>query len=228
VALARTLRLGLALVLAAACAACTVASPLPRGPAAYQAIAPLPAREAGPYRIKPLDKLSIAVLDEPELSASAMTVDPSGMVSLPRIGPIMVAGMTNAELTAHVTQRLGRYLKRPSVSVNVESASQTVSVEGQVNHPGVFGIPATSSLLETLAMAQSPTRLAALDQIVVFREIDGQRAGAVFDLRRIRAGIDPDPVIVAGDRIVVGYSALNGAWVDFLSATPVINVFRYF
>jgi polysaccharide export outer membrane protein len=50
--------------------------------------------------------------------------------------------------------------------------------------------------------------------------------GAVFDLRRIRRGFDPDPLILGGDTVVVGYSELKGAFRDFLSAAPAIAVFR--
>jgi len=61
----------------------------------------------------------------------------------------------------------------------------------------------------------------------VFREIDGRRAGARFDIRRIRAGLDPDPLILPGDRIAVGENTLGRAWQNYLSA-PIFNVFRAF
>ena len=52
-----------------------------------------------------------------------------------------------------------------------------------------------------------------------------------FDFDRVTerlAGRKDMRAIMAGDRVVVGFSAVKGAWVDFLSATPLINVFRYF
>ena len=66
------------------------------------------------------------------------------------------------------------------------------------------------------------------DEVIVFRMIDGERYGAVFDLRAIREGRAEDPEIIGGDRIVVGYSALRGAWEDFKAAAPIFNVFRRF
>jgi polysaccharide export outer membrane protein len=51
---------------------------------------------------------------------------------------------------------------------------------------------------------------------------------ARFDLNKIRAGREPDPLVVAGDVVVVGYSALRGVYRDFLQAAPLLNVFSQF
>lgn len=85
-----------------------------------------------------------------------------------------------------------------------------------------------ATLLEALARAQSPTDTARLDQVVVFRTVAGQRMGAVFDLRRIRVGLDADPRILGGDTVVVGFSQVKGLFRDFLSAAPLLAVFRPF
>ncbi len=63
---------------------------------------------------------------------------------------------------------------------------------------------------------------------MVFRTLNGQRMGAVFDLRRIRTGSAPDPQIVDGDVVVVGFSQLKGAYRDFLAATPLLGLFTIF
>ncbi len=51
---------------------------------------------------------------------------------------------------------------------------------------------------------------------------------AVFDLKQIRAGQAPDPQIIDGDIVVVGFSSVKGAFRDFLQAAPLLNVFSYF
>jgi polysaccharide export outer membrane protein len=135
--------------------------------------------------------------------------------------------MTASQLSAEVTGRLARYVVRPSVTVTAESITQKVTVEGEVNQPGVYEIKGNASLLEALAMAHSPTEVAALDEVIVFRTVNGKRTGARFDLQRIRAGRDPDPLILGGDRIVVGYSSVKGAWRDFMKL-PIFNLWRIF
>jgi polysaccharide export outer membrane protein len=121
------------------------------------------------------------------------------------------------------------YLVNPQVSVSVASSvSQNVTVEGDVNQPGVYAINGTETLLTALAQAQSPTDVAKLNQVVIFRNINGKRAGAVFDVEAIREGRVPDPEVLGGDVIVVGFDRVKGAFRDFFKTAPFFYLFRYF
>ena len=75
-------------------------------------------------------------------------------------------------------------------------------------------------------MAKGETQLAALNDVVVFRNTNGQRSGAVFDIQQIRSGQAADPQIRSNDMIVVGKSGGKKAWRDILSVAPILNVFR--
>jgi polysaccharide export outer membrane protein len=181
------------------------------------------------YRIAPTDVIRLQVLYEEDLSAERLQVDAVGNIMVPLIGQVRASGLTEAELAAIVRQRLSEFLKRPDVTISVVTATrQRVVVEGFVTEPGVYDIAGSATLLEVLARAKSPTNRAALEQIVVIRMINGRRHGAVFNLDRIRTGIDPDPTILGGDRVVVGYSALRGAFRDILTAGPLLAIFRPF
>jgi polysaccharide export outer membrane protein len=126
-----------------------------------------------------------------------------------------------------LVRRLGqRYIRNPQVSVAVaERAKSNFAVEGQVNEPGVFEADASTTLLAALARAKSPTKTAKLDEVLVFRSIDGKRLGARFDLNEVRSGRAADPQIIGGDTIVVGYSEARGRWQDILAAAPLLNLF---
>ncbi len=125
--------------------------------------------------------------------------------------------------------RVPQYVVNPQVVVSItKQALRYVAVEGQVKKPGVYDIDREYTLLGAIARAESPTRTAKLDAVVVFRVINGRRMGARFDLADIRAGRTPDPQIRGGDVVVVGFSALKGAWRDFLEMTPLFNVFTRF
>lgn len=203
---------------------------LPRGPDAYRAI-PAPDVDAvRVYRIGALDELRITVFREPQLSLDRAQVDAGGNLLFPLIGAVHAAGKTAEQLSGEVAARLdARFLRNPQVTVTVTaSVSQRVTVEGSVNQPGVYELGGNATLLEALALAHSPTNVAKLTEIVVFRTVEGQRTGAVFDLRRIRAGLDADPRIQGGDTVVVGYSQLRGGFRDFLSAAPLLAIFRPF
>jgi len=104
----------------------------------------------------------------------------------------------------------------------------TIAVEGEVTRPGVYEIAPGASLLTAMALAQSPTDTAKLNEVLVFRTIAGQRTGARFDLAEIRAGRVPDPQLKPGDMVVVGFSQLRGVYQDVLKASPLFNIFTQF
>jgi polysaccharide export outer membrane protein len=204
---------------------------LPHGAQAYAVIpAPAPGSTRNQYRIGPLDVLAIAVFQEPDLSQRDLQVDASGNVLMPLIGVMQASGKTAHQLSADIAQQLGtRYLADPQVTVTVTtSVSQQVTVEGNVTMPGVYEITGAPTLLEALARARSPTRVARLQEVVVFRVIGGRRTGAVFDVTAIRNGRAPDPELLGGDVVVVGFDAVKGAFRDFLSTAPLVNAFRAF
>ncbi len=221
-----------ALPLYAALSACfSPSANLPTGRAAYTLMPPSSGNaELNEYRIGVQDVISIRVFQEPDLTFEEIQVDASGTINYPLVGRTVAAGRTPFELSSAIQEALGsRFIRSPQVVVGiVQSAALRVTVEGSVEGPGVYEIAGTSTLLEAIARAKGPTRTAALDQVVVFRDIDGERAGAVFNLQDIREGKSPDPQIVGGDRIVVGFSALKGAYRDFIQAAPLFNVFARF
>lgn len=211
--------------------ACTSPRPLlPAGGAAYQVI-PAPTSDAlADYHIGALDELSITVFREPELSLEKLRVDAGGNLLFPLIGAVRAGGKTTEQLSREIATRLdARFVRNPQVTVTVTSSqSQRVTVEGSVTEPGVYEIGGNATLLEALARARSPTAVAKLNEVIVFRTVAGQRTGAVFDLRRIRAGLDADPRILGGDTVVVGFSQVKGTFRDFLSAAPLLSIFRPF
>lgn len=204
---------------------------LPKGEAAYRV---MPAASdtlgAQEYRIGVLDTLSIRVFQEPELTFDEISVNSAGTINFPFIGEITAIGKTPIDLSREIEAGLGsRYIRNPQVVVGVvASAAQRVTVEGEVEQPGVYEIAGTSSLLESVARARGITSTGVDDEVIIFRMIDGERYGAVFDLKAIREGRADDPEILGGDRIVVGYSAVRGAWESFLKAAPLFNVFTRF
>lgn len=209
----------------------TVTTHLPQGSAAYDAIAVAP-EVANPavYSLRAGDRIDVSVFREKDFSAQKVLVDVSGNIALPMLGTIPAAGMTQDELAANIRDRLAAsFLRDPRITVSVETpALLTVSVEGEVEQPGVYEMQPGHTLLSAIAMARSTTDRAKVDQVLVFRTVNGERLGARFDLAMIRAGRAPDPVILPGDVVVVGYSQVRGVFQDFLKTAPLLNIFyRY-
>ena len=205
------------------------ANPLPVGPAAYTTME-VKADAPGEDIIRPGDHLAIRVLGEPELTSDAYIVDAQGTIQVPLAGEILVSGRNPGEVRDDLTQRLGsRYIRSPQVTVTVSGRRRTTfAVEGDVREPGIFEAAPGTTLLSAIAQAKSTTDTAKLDEVMIFRMLDGQRIGARFDLGDIRAGSAADPTILAGDTVVVGRSGLKNGWKQFLQAVPLFNLFYIF
>jgi polysaccharide biosynthesis/export protein len=201
---------------------------LPSGQAAYQAIPATNPIESRPeYRINPQDKLTITVFREPDMSVEEAPVETGGTLVLPLIGRIKVAGKTTAALASEIQSQLGaRYLVDPRVSVIVaESKAQNVTVDGAVGIPGVYGLQGDTTLLQAIALARGATRTATFDKVAVFRTINGQRYGALFNIADIRAGQAADPILQSGDYVVVGTSGIKALGYDLLGLAPAAALF---
>ena len=182
------------------------------------------------YRIGVGDKLAIRVFQVQDLSFDSLTVDTSGNIQLPLIGAVRASDRTAGELSADIATRLSaQYLRNPQVTVTVtEAASQKITVDGAVTKPGVYEMRGTTSLLQAVAMAEGPSRVADLTKVAVFRTVNGQRAVALFDLQAIRQGRADDPVVLGDDIIVVDTSRLNSALREVVGALPALSIFRPF
>jgi polysaccharide export outer membrane protein len=222
----------LAVFLVIGLAGCARTIDLPRGDEAKLLFPAAQPAEVAPrqYRIGPLDVIQVNVFQEPDLTLKDVQVDAGGDILLPLIGSVHAANLTTSELAKDVADKLrAQYLENPQVSIIVTSSvSQKVVVTGSVTEAGVYEIKGRTTLLEVIAMGKGPTRVAALNQVVVLRTVAGERMGAVFDIRKIQDGKSDDPEILGNDVIVVGFSNLKGAWRDLLITAPLLALFRRF
>ena len=181
------------------------------------------------YRIGAQDLLEISVFGISELSRT-VRVNSNGQISLPLIGGVMAGGKTIPDLENAIADKLkAGYLQDPQVSVFVkEFTSQRVTLEGALAKPGIYPLTGKTTLLQVIAQAGGLTDLADLDGVVIFRQIDGKRMGAVFDLAQVRNGTSPDPQVYGDDIVVVEQSGSKSAFRQFIQSIPVIGLFTLF
>ena len=192
---------------------------------AADAITSVPSPGNTADKIGAQDVIKVSVFKVPELSKSVQVAD-TGTINLPLVGEIAAAGKTAQEVERDLTKQLGaKYLQSPQVTVYVkEYNSQRVTIEGAVKKPGVYPVRSKSSLLQFIAMAEG------LDPnsdstVVVFRQIDGKRSAARFDIGEIRSGQAQDPAIQSGDVVVAGTSALKETFNNLMKALPIAGAF---
>lgn len=179
------------------------------------------------YRIAPLDKLDVKVFQVEDLS-DEYSVDLTGNIAMPLIGNVKAVDLTTQELQKLLVARLSeRYLQNPDVSVAVKSSTRNnITVDGSVRQPGMFPVTGPVTLIQAIAMARGTDDSANPRRVAIFRQIEGKRMAAAFDLTSIRRGENEDPRVYAGDIIVVDGSRVRAIQREILTALPVLSVFN--
>ncbi len=174
--------------------------------------------------IGPFDRLSIAVFRATDFNRS-VDVDGAGSITLPLIGRLPAAGRSPGELATDIESQLRRqYLRDPQVTVQIEkSAKQKIVVEGEVEKPGTYPITSTTTLLEAIATAEGTTEFSRLEEVVIFRTVGEREMAALYNLDYVRRGMYPNPVVYAGDVIVVGDSPARRRFKDLIAGSALLS-----
>ncbi|MCK9539705.1 polysaccharide biosynthesis/export family protein [Dokdonella sp.] len=178
------------------------------------------------YRIGAQDLLEIQVFGVANLSRT-VRVNSNGQISLPLIGGVQAGGRSIPELEQDIGARLAEdYLQNPQVTVFVkEFTSQRITLEGAFKKPGIYPLTGRTTLLQAVAMAEGLDQLADLGGVILFRQIDGKRMAAVFDMREVRTGKVADPQVYGDDVIVVEQSGSKTAMRRFIESAPALGLF---
>ena len=145
-------------------------------------------------KIAPGDLLHITVFDVPEMTQE-VRVGANGKAQLALIGDIALAGMTGQEAAETIARELRnkKLLLSPQVNVLVkEFASQGVSVSGEVQHPGVYQVLGSRTLLDLISMAGGLTNVADT-------RITVQRRGAAEEKITVKLKTDDPETSLAND-----------------------------
>lgn len=195
------------------------------GPNSPVASATLVSTSTGAYRIGPQDVLDISVFQVPELSKSVQVAE-TGTINLPLVGEVAVAGKTAQQVERDLTARLGaEYLQNPQVTVAVKDYnSQSLTISGAVNKPGLYPMRGKVTLMQAIAMA-GDLEAASDSSVLILREKNGKRQAARFDVSAIQKGQAADPTLEGGDQIVAGTSAIKKGFGAILKVLPIAGAF---
>jgi polysaccharide export outer membrane protein len=158
------------------------------------------------YVIGVTDVISIQVYKSADLSLGGAVVRPDGVVTVPLVGDVIVAGKPPSEVRAELTKRFAEFVKEASVNVTVTGFnSYRFIVSGAVNKSGSFTQKFFITVSEAMAMAGGPNKFAG-DQIVIYRpDKDGHVREIPISFKTIMSGKRPDMdiAIVSGDSVVM-------------------------
>ena len=151
------------------------------------------------------DLLDISIYDNPDM-LQEVRVETGGMVNLSMIGPIKVGGMTARQAGDLIAKQYAdhNYLIKPQVTVLIKEAStQGISVTGEVNHPGVYPVLTTRTVLDVISLAGGFTNLADTSVTIKHRSGAEERVTVTLNAEQADASLNENAVVYPGDLVVV-------------------------
>lgn len=115
-------------------------------------------------------------------NSGGYTVDLEGNIEMPVVGRIRAAGLTRTQLAQKIRDTLRPYVRDPGVLVRYLQFK--VNVLGEVSSPGTKSFPTDRvTLIDALGASGDLTNFGRRENIMVFREENGERKMYEVDLR---------------------------------------------
>jgi polysaccharide biosynthesis/export protein len=155
------------------------------------------------------DLVDISVFGVPDLSTKTR-VSGSGDIYLPLIDYVHVAGLTTDEAQVLIEKRLedGGFVRSPHVSIFVnESASQSITVIGEVTRPGAYPAIGERRLFDLISAAGGLTDKAGRNVTIEHRGDPGQQEELQLSpnlTEETKSNVDVYP----GDTIIVSRAGI--------------------
>jgi len=196
--------LPVALVAALSVVGCSSTPNLPAAPAKATA----PAGGTGySYAIGPGDTLSVNVWRHPELSVT-VPVRPDGKVTLPLVEDMPAIGRSPTDLGKDIEERLKKYVREPSVTVQVTNfvgnSSEQVRVVGQAAKPAAIPYKQGMTLLDVMILVGGITDFASGNRAVLIRQTEGNKQYSVRLRDLLKGGdVSANVELQPGDVIMI-------------------------
>ncbi|MCK9201994.1 MAG: SLBB domain-containing protein [Gallionella sp.] len=140
------------------------------------------------YAIGPGDEIILAGWGQVDIDLR-VTVDRNGVINLPKVGAINVAGVKYQNLESYLKNQVGRVFRNFELSASMgKLRSLQVFVVGQAQRPGVYTVSSLSTLVNTLFMSGGPSQNGTM------RHIQLKRAGKVV------TELDVYELLIKGDK----------------------------
>lgn len=121
------------------------------------------------YIIGPGDELLIRAWGQIDVDYRAV-VDRNGMINIPRVGSIPVAGVPYKDLTAHVRTAVSRNFRNFELMVTMgQLRSIQIFVVGQARRPGAYTVSSLSTLVNAVFSAGGPSTRGSMRRIQLKR-----------------------------------------------------------
>jgi polysaccharide export outer membrane protein len=125
------------------------------------------------YRLKPGDKLKIAVFNEPDLTGEFQVGD-GGKIAFPLVGEVQAAGLSVNDFQSGLARQLQQgFVRNPRVTVDFINY-RPINVIGEVRNAGQYAYRPGLTIQDAIAMAGGYTYRANTRTVYVRRSDDSK------------------------------------------------------
>ena len=159
---------------------------------------PVPAN----YVLGPGDDISIKIWGAIDVNLN-LPIDRNGQITIPKVGPVTVAGTRADQLEALLKTHVGRVYNNFELSATLgRLRSIQVFVVGQARQPGVLTVSSLSTLISVLFESGGPSATGTMRQIKLTRA--GKTVSTIDLYKFIHSGdTSADARLLPGDVIVI-------------------------
>ena len=186
---------------------------------------------AQPFNLQATSTTTTVIDADGDLKMQTYLIDASGNIEFPVLGTLKIAGLTRGEANKMLKEKLSEYIVNPIV--NIRLANFTVTILGEVLNPGTYTIQDERvSLNEALGLAGDLTIYGRRDNVLLIREIDGQKKYHKFNLTSINTVNSPNYYLTQNDVLYVepnnarirssGYNQNNGIIISAIGTLATI------
>jgi len=156
------------------------------------------------------DLIDITVFGVPDLSTKTR-VSGSGDIYLPLVDYVHVADLTTDEAQELIQKRLedGGFVRGPHVSIFVdESASQAITLLGEVGHPGAYPAIGERRLFDLISAAGGLTEKAGRNVIIEHHGDPSQKVEVQLTSNNLAEDTQDNVDIYPGDLVIVSRAGI--------------------
>ncbi|MDI4632497.1 SLBB domain-containing protein [Pelomonas sp. V22] len=175
------------------------------------------------YLITPGDELTLTLWGSVEGDLQ-LQVDRSGRITIPRVGPVLVAGVSYAELDNVISRQVAKVFKNFQLSTSLNRLrSIKIYMTGFTTRPGAYTVSSLSTLTQALINAGGPSDAGS------FRNIELRRQGKTishFDFYSllIKGDSSADRTLQAGDVIYIAPVGPQAALIGSVNKAAIFEL----
>jgi len=184
------------------------------------------------YKVVPNDRVSLIVYQHPDLSSAnplaatkdkGLLVDSDGVLSLPLLEDVHIAGLTQKEAGKKIQNGYDKYLNYSKVRLEV--LNKRVYVIGEVRRPGNYSLHNEQiTLLQAIAQAGDFTETANRQQILIIRSLQNGAETFMIDLTDINSITHARLMIQPNDIVYILPTSMKAINTNISAIRPVFQL----